>query len=501
MSDNDALRRVKESLILQGASHAKDYAAHIDVALQSRSEKPIAVPRTLAEVEKTLGRAPYVGELGVLSELTRANCHIGQRKLALALIEFMNISATIHKTMDLFVVYAGGSILASLAAAELYPAARFLCFDPAFDATVTNVRQELGHRADTVMRNVHVVRAPVADRSTALDAFARGSNIVVFSDDAGMYGDESHTLVRKVHADLYKQDARKREIVFCSDVRMDVARTVDGGIRTHEPSELQIAQEMISQAVWTKNLDVKCVQLKFRMPFALEPTIQAMYEQLYSKLNVSKRSADTGSDGTLPYLSGDFYVQLYARETSAELRLVGTSGVSVKRYSLRTIEETMASFNVVHRSHTCFKPPGEQAASEAFMKLVRDELSPKSLPCVSYDAVCEGSIICNAIRLSGGPRDTVTLLHKMRAFASLYASGRHPQTCAARVQQNHTDRPHGRPHGRNKGRNGNPPFKKNRLPKNVEPYDGVRRGGTVPAAWTIPAVSTATTAIVCLFWM
>jgi hypothetical protein len=43
---------------------------------------------------------------------------------------------------------------------------------------------------------------------------------------------------------------------------------------------------------------------------------------------------------------------------SAELRLIGTEGVKLKRYSLKEIEETMAAFNTVHRSHTCFKFPG-----------------------------------------------------------------------------------------------------------------------------------------------
>jgi hypothetical protein len=39
------------------------------------------------------------------------------------------------------------------------------------------------------------------------------------------------------------------------------------------------------------------------------------------------------------------------REASAELRLIGTEGVKLKRYSLKEIEETMAAFNTVHRSH------------------------------------------------------------------------------------------------------------------------------------------------------
>jgi hypothetical protein len=514
MSGDGALVRVKQELASQGAKHAGDYTAHIETALASRNGAPKIAPRTLAEMEHTLGRAPYIDNLGALRELTESNCHIGQRKLALALIEFMNISASIHRTADLFVVYAGASILASLAAAELYPTARFLCYDPSFDATVTNVRQELGRRADLVMRNVHIIRAKTAEKRSAMDAFANGKSIVVYCDGAGMYGDESHALVAEIHADLLKQDARKREVVFCSDVRMDVARAAASGTRTHEPSELQIATDMISQAVWTQKLGVRCFQLKFRMPFALEPEIEGMYEQLYSKLNITKQSEDRSNAGTLPYLDGECYVQLYARETSAELRLVGTGGVKLKRYSLSAIEETMAAFNVVHRSHTCFKSPSGGDMSDDFMRLIKNELSPKSLPCVSYEAMCEGSIIHAALRVGGGPRDIVTLRQKMRNFASLYSLGRHPQTCAVHNHQNPRNHPRQK-HSRHrpdqqvkkvqrKSATDQPrPTFKERRPGNTV---SARKsgGGPVPsktgpqASW---AVTTASVAITCaVFW-
>jgi hypothetical protein len=40
----------------------------------------------------------------------------------------------------------------------------------------------------------------------------------------------------------------------------------------------QIAEEMIAQATWVNNLDVKCFVLKFRMPFGPDEELEALYE-------------------------------------------------------------------------------------------------------------------------------------------------------------------------------------------------------------------------------
>ena len=476
---DDALVRIKGALETGGAEHAAAYIAHIEIALKSRSGSPVSVPRTIAQLDNVLGRAPYLEHAGALTELTRSNCHIGQRKLALALIEFLNISARVHETTDLFVVYPGASILACLAAADLYPTARFLCFDPAYDATVTNVRHELGRRADAVMRHTCIIRSEKADRVTALEAFANGQNIVVYTDQAGMYGDESHTLAKAVHANLHDLDGRKREMVFCSDVRMTTPAKLGA-----DPSELQIAGEMVSQALWTRNLGVKCFQLKFRMPYGLDPEIEALYEGLCTSIPAGCGNSGNSSKGpSLPYLDGDCYVQLYARETSAELRLVGTDGVKLKRYALRTIEETMAAFNTVHRAHTCFKPRDTKAVPDEIVRVIADELSPPSIPCVSYDALCEGAIIFESIMIAGGPRDPIqqkrTLQQKMRSFSSLYASGRHPKTCAVKKSpENLVGRP---------GKQG----KRRRKPVNRKRFaGGMARSVYEPRTWHSAVAST-----------
>jgi hypothetical protein len=106
--------------------------------------------------------------------------------------------------------------------------------------------------------------------------------------------------------------------------------------------------------------------------------------------------------------------------------LIGTEGVKLNNYSLKEIEETMAAFNTVHRSHTCFKFPEGHKVPEGFMELVKNELSPQSMPCLSYDALCEAIVFYTEPWFGGRSPDSISLRNKMNVFSSLYSSGRHP---------------------------------------------------------------------------
>jgi hypothetical protein len=169
------------------------------------------------------------------------------------------------------------------------------------------------------------------------------------------------------------------------------------------------------------------------MPFIndgkVDEGLEDIYENAHKLLKLKNPAADKKADISLPYLDGDCYIQLYARETSAELRLIGTDGAKLKRYPLKEIEETMAAFNTVHRSHTCFRFSDDSDVPDGFMNLIKTELSPQTLSCASYDALCEGAILHKALVLSGGPRDSTSLRQRMNSFSSLFSSGRHPQTC------------------------------------------------------------------------
>lgn len=401
-----------------------EYQEHIDKAIESR-KRPIRLPRTMGEIQMSLGEAPYVESPGELQALIDDNCHVGQRKLALALIEFMNLAVNKVKR-DVFVVYPGASLMACLGASDLFPTARFLCFDPAFDSTVTNVRRELGKDADKMLRNVHIIDSKKADADAAVKAFRAGSTVALFTREAGMYGDLSHTLALEVQDGLFKYDGRERETLFCSDVRMSG--------EDKDPSETQIATEMVAQARWVKNINVKCFVLKMRLPFPnasgkIAKELLDVYKTLFDN-----EGGDVGDGSTVPYLAGDRYIQLYGRPTTTEMRLIGLDGVDVKQYTVSDVERVMAAFNVVHRAHTCFKPSrpisGASERGDGFVGVVKELLTPESMgDCCSYDGLSEACIVHDSLIVSGGAYDMTTLKGAIERFNLLFATGRHPKTC------------------------------------------------------------------------
>jgi hypothetical protein len=395
---------------VRGNAEWEDLAAHIDRAEASQTDPPVQLPRTLAEADATLGRADYREKLGPLQRLQDANVHIGQRKLALSLIDFLTRS---KGTGDAFVVYPGASIIACLAALQPFPKALFLCFDPVFASTVTNARRELGRSADAQMRKVAVVRKPRADADDATAAFAKGASVVVFTDDAGMYGDDSHVLARAVFANVRKG----HELVFASDVR----RSSPGGRRP--PTELQIAEEMAAQARWVKSIGARAWTLKLRFPFldasgALAPDVARVYAKSARDLGstITAEYGEPGGDSPkVTYLDGEACLQAYGREGTTELRLIGTKGFALRRWDIRSIERIMTPFNAVHRSHTRFV-----AGDDDFAELVDSTLTPRGRRG-TFDALLEACILRDA------PTST-DLRERIEAFSSLFAADRQPRT-------------------------------------------------------------------------
>lgn len=399
-----------------------EYEAQLDKAISSHVEHPVGIVRTLDEMDAVFGRVPYREDMGPLKPLLRDNCHIGQRKLALALIEFMTKAITSCKS-DVFVVYPGASIMACLAAANLFPRARFICYDPSFASTVPNVRRELGSRADAAMRDVTIFKQAVARAEDAVDAFERGASIVVFTDASGMYTDTSHELAATVRSRIALEEGFRREILFVSDVRMDR--------KGKEPGELQIANEMAAQARWIQLIDAQYWVLKMRLPFldgdgVLDPKIAAVYAEL------ARTMGYVGEEpGSVPYLDGDAYVQLYGRESTTEMRLVGLKGCQMRMHAIRPVEQIMAAFNVVHRAHTRFT---DDSRMPGFADVVDELLSPEDRKG-TYDAVVEACILQDAVSVDGPPCDLATLRSCIAEFSRLYAAGRHPRTCVPGAQK------------------------------------------------------------------
>jgi hypothetical protein len=157
MTGSDKLTSVRKLLEEDDTLPFAKSTSYIAAIASREPDAAIIVPRTLRWWR--LWGAPYVEKSDILNQLPCRIVTSDKRKLALALVVHEYMRRCPFKP-DFFVVYPGSSIMACLAAAELYLPA--LCYDPAFDATVTNVRRELGNRADTIMRNGSH-SAPVAE--------------------------------------------------------------------------------------------------------------------------------------------------------------------------------------------------------------------------------------------------------------------------------------------------------------------------------------------------
>jgi hypothetical protein len=407
------------------------YKQHIQRALDSEAAN-LVLPRTLDDAHETLGSAGYLSGASQLTTLPKHNCHIGQRKLALGLIDFMTLSSVKHGGAPLFVVYPGASIMACLAAHQIFPTARFLCFDPEFKATVPNVKNELRSTTADHFEKVAVIRGESVPVDDVVRHFTAGKPIVVLTDGAGMYGDASHDTVKIVYAQVEGGAAAKRSMIYCSDIRRS-GPDAQGG----DPPEDQIAEEMVSQALWAKALGVECLMFKMRLPFPKPDG--SVPDDLYAIYRTFCEGVDaTFSDGSrmagrVGYLDGECRLQAYARQTSAEMRLISTNGVRLKAYDLKRVEETMAAFNNVYRSFACFKPdvavPAEYAAH------MQRQLTADNNRCMSFDAVAEACILYAAHQAAvDGAADEAPAGGAIRcadAFASLFAPGRHPRDCRA----------------------------------------------------------------------
>ena len=175
----------------------------------------------------------------------------------------------------------------------------------------------------------------------------------VFTGHAGWFGDHTATHIRNV---LFPM-TRRRHMLFVSDIR---AKT----------GEHFIAQDMLSQQRWAIKLGAHAYMFKFRIPYPESPqeasALTILYDDAYNQLAaqgfVSKLPSDPEPhSSSIPYLDGNLYIQLYGRPRTAELRLIGARRghtYGMRRYSLTEIEDKMAVFNYVYRTHAAYKRDG-----------------------------------------------------------------------------------------------------------------------------------------------
>eukprot|EP00873_Tetraselmis_striata_P034020 jgi/Tetstr1/454284/TSEL_041203.t1 len=312
------------------AARAAD--ANLESVLRSHEGRPgseVPVYRTVEEFAEVCSPAapPYhtMSKLRTASghflrdELQFGNCHDGQTKLTLTLLEFIQgavDSARVSGAPDapMHLVYVGASSVAANAARIAFPGIRQTIFDPA-----TNMM--------TLMPAAYRKAATIAD--SAATGLTPEPKILAVAD---FFRDDTAKRLRA-------QRLRPGEtLLFVSDIRND-AKSGDA-----------IASDMLAQQRWARLMKCDRYVLKFRIPFEDRQEVLEKYRR--------GAPATVRSDGkSMHYLGGDLVIQPYSPVGSAELRLVGQrrgNGLRSAVHDIERIEDLVFAHNHFWRGNAVF---------------------------------------------------------------------------------------------------------------------------------------------------
>lgn len=348
---------------------------HLRKAISSHAT-PMELFRTVEGYKEAVDFAthrpsPYEVAKNETPALNASNCHNGQRKLAVALVEFVSDALASSSAFSATLVYVGASAAASAAVSKLFPRLRIIMFDYAPDLVECRNNNNInGGSRDCLMTRassgpedkvaVTVIRN-VRDRESGLrTAIENDTRLVACTGKAGWFDDGVAALLRRLLL-----ASPKNPLLFVSDIRKD------------NSDEVIITEDMIDQRRWVEMIGCSHFMLKFRVPFEWPDAVLAAFEST--------------EVGRIKYLAGTLYLQLYPPANSAELRLVGRpdarGAYATRFYDVFEIEDAMILFNQVYRSHALFGPDAvtyERAAEDAIMRAA-SEVTGMDLPRVVFE--------------------------------------------------------------------------------------------------------------------
>lgn len=307
-------------------------------------KKPMSINRRVKELDYLSDPEVTYTDIASLQEtrkMSLSNCHDGQRKLTMSVLEFVanSLNKLNCNEEDVMVVYIGASGLASGICSLVFPKILFLLYDP--DPNILEyLPEEVKHET-----SIH-------KQSNKLKVLNQDKHLAIFTENAGFFDD----LSAKYCFDTYFKQSNRKHLLFISDIRLG-----------SDLKETDIVNDMKNQMKWTSDIHADRYMHKFRIPYIDEikkkeeaNAILSSYNSFDSKkFNLSKNIDEQSSNNFL-YLKGDMYIQLYGPQRSVELRLHGsknkkTNKYELMRYNFKEIENKLALFNTIYRSHCAYK--------------------------------------------------------------------------------------------------------------------------------------------------
>jgi hypothetical protein len=256
------------------------------------------------------------------NEMQFGNCHDGQTKLTLGLLEFLKKAVDAYgEYIQMHLVYVGASSVAAYAAMLAFPQIRQTIFDPA-------------ENMEGLMPPVYRENSLVTDKIEDLNKNNANIALKTFFDD-------------NTPGILHQQRFLDERILYVSDIRIN------------SENEEGIASDMIMQQEWAESLNCDMYMFKFRLPYTTRfSTAEEISQNFYSPKGTAMNPPIEHMPGNIFYLSGDLMIQPYPPVGSGELRLIGKRGddgeLVYTHHDMKQIEDLVFNHNHFWRGNAMF---------------------------------------------------------------------------------------------------------------------------------------------------
>jgi len=301
-----------------------------------------SVQPTYETVEQIPHELPYEEKMCI----PKIDSHIGQRKLLLSEVQFLNNSTSEY------VVYAGsapGNKTHLLY--KLFPKKKLILVDPnRFDLLVNG---KSSHRSAPHGDIVHIKSAYPTKSNTVnvedeeMVEFIKNSHYGIF-----IIEDYMTDKLAKIFKDLGQVD-------FISDIRSNIANR-------RFPMDLDIAWNNCMMYNWIRIMRPVVSMIKIRMLFGSDPKDQVVPDYILADFATASKPVGDEHLGTVDFLTdyranvtkmpvGSLYLQCWSPMSSTELRLrINREDIdNIVEYNTREIENKMCYYNSIVRSWAC----------------------------------------------------------------------------------------------------------------------------------------------------
>jgi hypothetical protein len=253
------------------------------------------------------------------NEMQSGNCHDGQMKPTLGLLEFLqNVvdSYTDAPMQKMHLLYVGASSVAADAARIAFPLIRQTIYDPA--PNMLQLMPQAYRKVSEVYKDETSIHESSKDFIAVKNFFTDAS--------CGNF--------------IEKRWNKGELILFVSDIRVSAN------------DESVIVEDMLNQQKWAMELACDWYMFKFRPPYGNKTHSIEKIIHMYKPGSTDKQDALQ-----IPYLKGDLMIQPYAPVGSGELRLIGrkqNDNFEFQEYNLKHIEDLSFAHNYFWRGHAMF---------------------------------------------------------------------------------------------------------------------------------------------------